>query len=83
MIALQVAVRIPGSGPATAVLDLDEPDPAFHQTAAGQHLHAEFAGLGPVEAVEALGLLGFAGKIEGGGQGTLHAVGQFVAGQPG
>ena len=54
VIRLQAAVSVPGAGAAGAVLDLDEAHAAFDQPARRQHLHAEVARRGFVEAVELL-----------------------------
>ena len=62
-----------------AVIELDEADTAFDETAGHEALATEGFGVALVEAVEGFGGGGFTGQVDGFGRGALHAVGEFVA----
>ena len=57
-------MRIPGSGAAAAVLNLDEPHAPLDHSAGGEQLTAKLAAVRLIQTVERLRLWRFLGEID-------------------
>src|SRR5262249_31667188 len=77
VIAIDVGVCIPLAAGAT--VELHETDAALNQSSSEQTIAAETFGRFGVKTIQALGILGFLGQIDGFRGGGLHPVSQLVS----
>ncbi len=83
MIGLQATVCIPGTGAATAVLNLNEADTAFDQPPCRQQLHAEVAAVGLVDPIQGLGLRRLLRELDHLRHRLLHPERELIRGDAG
>ena len=83
MIGLECAVRVPGSRPTSAMLDLNKSHPSLNKAARGQHLHSEVTTVWLVDSVKNFGLSCLLREVKHLRHGTLHAKRQFIQGHAG
>src|SRR6476619_731341 len=71
-------MSVPGPGPASSMLNLDEPDSTFDQPTSRQHLHPEVAGSRLVEPVHLVCRLRLGIETQRFGHRRLHMEGQLI-----
>lgn len=83
VVGFEASMGVPSAGSATAMLNLDEANTAFHESPGDEELFGVVLVSWSIDAVETKGLGGFLTAVDDLRDGVLHTISEFVGGDAG